>query len=165
MADRLRDHGVRVPGLARLAMEDRKAQKGDGEKVDDKCMALEMALAPQFTYAQWVSRANQESRESAGKSGRSGKPGNTAWRLWASRINILSTWFWPGAGLHVIANHDGGLDQLGMLEWSSRPAKPSLQTVMTAFKQLTLTRHPTGTKEAGQGKEGQTLNLVLRPKS
>ena len=65
LADRLRDHGVRVPGLACLAMEDRKAQKGDGEKVDDKCMAR--ALAPQFTYAQWVSRANQESRESAGK--------------------------------------------------------------------------------------------------
>ena len=49
-----------------MAMEDRKAQKGDGEKVDDKCMALEMALAPPIHI---------RTMGKPGKSGKSGKGG------------------------------------------------------------------------------------------
>ena len=37
-----------------------------------------------------------------------------------------------------IANHDGGLRQLGMMEWSLQPGKLSLQSVRAAFKKLTI---------------------------
>ena len=38
----------------------------------------------------------------------------------------------------IIANHDGGLRELGMMGWSLQPGQLSLQTVRAAFKKLTL---------------------------